>query len=454
MGKKTSKGGGGGGGKKGGDSDVCWSSDHHAIRKAKQRHKGASLEKQEERERRSALLTRDSKQKREEGKNRLHIKRTQRQLEKLRERLEKWDDLEEELLVKRKEEEELRIRKEQEGLEPKKKKKKGPESWKLKGAARPAHMVYDFDTRYVCPHIKAHEDAKIKATRSRNVLILCKDKFGIESDKNVPQPHCREYLSLLMQLGNLSMNSKQMKSARKCFLECMELDSTENPITSARCQLMRLYMEANRPESARRLWENLPSTDPAVWIRYSAVLIEFVSFKILEEEGSSEQKIEDRMVEAINSNIFCAYYLAFFDNFSEVMDYVEEIEDANETSPLEEAIEYCNSEQLGAWKGTDGAMEWVRNFMVRILNKKSTFSEHNLSVSDLDWRKALLKTRETHAANAELEEQSDDDDNNEEDAEDESNDDDESVVDVDMYATMFETAMEMLEASGALKGKV
>jgi tetratricopeptide (TPR) repeat protein len=437
MGKKTSKGGAK---RKGGDSDACWGSDHHAIRKANQQRKIMS-EKQEERERRSAILARDSKQKREEGKNRLHIKRTQRLLEKLRERLESWDDVEEALLIE-KEKERQRLEKEKEGKPPAKKGRKGPETWKLKGAARPAHMVYDFDTRYVDPHIKAHEEAKKKVARCRNVLVFCKGKFGLENDKDVPQPQCREYLSLLMQLGNLCMHSQQMKTARKCFLECMELDSSENPITPARCQLVRLYMEANRPDSARRLWEKLPSTDPAVWIRYSAVLIEFVSFKILEEEGSSEQKCEEKLTDAIKSNIFCAYYLAFFDDFNEVMEYTEDIEDADDDSPLEQAIEYCNSEQVGAWKGTDGAMEWVRDFIVRTLNKKSTPSPQNLTEQDLDWREALSKTREKHAAN--------DDDKH---VDSSCDSDDDSVVDIEMYANMFETAMEMLEDSGALTGE-
>ena len=433
MGKKTAKGGSSGG-KKGGDSDVCWSSNHHALRKAKQQRKGMS-EKQEERARRSALLTRDSKEKREEGKNRLHIKRTQRQLDKLREQLENWDDVEEARLVKE-EQERIRKEKENEGKEKKKKGRLGPETWKLKGAARPAHLVYDFDTRYVDPHIKKHEEARKKAARSRNIMVLCKGRFGNENDKDVPQPQCREFLSLLMQLGNVCMYSQQMKSARKAFLECIELDSSENPITPARCQLMRLYMEANRPDSARRLWERLPSTDPAVWIRYSAVLIEFVSFKILEEEGSSEQKCEERMVEAIKANLFCALYLAFFDDFSGIMEYTDEIEDADDDSQLEQAIEYCNSEQVGAWKGTEGATDWVRKFLVRVLTSESAQKEHNLSAEDLDWRGALSTTRNMVVVD---------------DRADDGNEDDESVVDVEMYATMFETAMEMLEDSGALK---
>jgi hypothetical protein len=279
-----------------------------------------------------------------------------------------------------------------------------------------------------------------------------------------------------MQLGNLSMQSQQMKTARTSFIECMELDSSENPVTPARCQLMRLYMEANRPESARRLWEDLSPTDPAVWIRYSAVLIEYVSFKILKEEGSNESKCEIHLAAAIKSNIFCAYYLAFFDTFNKVIEYADEIEDANESSPLEEAIEYCNSEQMGAWLGTEGAVDWVRNFIVRNLNSASNSEGEDISVSDLDWRKPLSKIREAYAANVEEmksrdsqddtdgDNESDGDNNNDDnkdndndneshgDNNDDEEDDDDSIVDVEMYASMFKTTMEMVEASGAIKG--
>merc|ERR1712238_604928 len=382
------------------------------------------------------------------GKNRLHVTRLQRQLEKMRERLENWDDVEEALLVKKKEEERRRS-KEEVDQEPKKKKRKGPETWTLKGAARPAHLVYDFDTRYVDPFIKAHVDAKKKGARCRNIMILFKGKFGTEDECDIPQPLCREYLSLLTMIGSLSVQLNQIKTARKSFIECMELDSSENPVTPARCQLMRLYMEANRPDSARRLWENLSPTDPAVWIRYSAVLIEFVSFKILREEGSSESKCEFHLAVAIKSNIFCAYYIAFFDSFNKVMEYTEDIENADESSPLEEAIEYCNSEQMGAWLGTNGATDWVRNFLVRNLNSDSNSERENLPVSDLNWRKALCKTQETHATNVELVARDYKDDSKDDDESD--CEDDESSVDIEMYATMFETTMEMVEASGVFR---
>eukprot|EP00980_Cylindrotheca_fusiformis_P017841 scaffold5653_cov147-Cylindrotheca_fusiformis.AAC.3 len=422
---------------------TAWTASDHIIRKTKQQRKAD--EKQELRERRSALLTRDSKEKRDAGKLRLHIKLVQRQLEKLRQRLETWDDEAERQLERKRQEEEEKKRKEAENpTKTKKKGRKGPETWKLKGAARPAWEVYDFDIRYVDPYMKAHEEAKKKAQRSRNILLLCKGRFGEEAE-GVPQPFCREFLSLLMQLGNLSMQANQLKTARKAFLECMELDSIEHPVSPARCQLMRMYMDSNRPDSARRLWERLPDSDSSVWIRYSAALVEFVSWKLLGEAGSTQETAEILLAKAIKANVFCAYYLAFFDMFQGVMDYVDEVEDAHGESALEEAIEYCNSEQIGAWQGTEGACEWLKALVLNAVHS-GPVANGELSSSDLEWRQKLDRIKQAYATANENGDASPDERNQDGDEDsDKESDDDETVVDVGMFAGMFETAMDMIE---------
>ena len=76
KGSKTGSGsgsgkGGGKGAKKGGDSQTCWTSNDFTIRTAEKQRKGDLTEKQEERIRRSALLNRNTKEKREKGKIRL-----------------------------------------------------------------------------------------------------------------------------------------------------------------------------------------------------------------------------------------------------------------------------------------------------------------------------------------------------------------------------------------------
>ena len=437
--------------RKNADDTTTWNANDHADRKHKQLRK-LEQDKLEKREQRTALLTRDSKAKRESGKLRLHLVKTQRQIDKLRPRLLAWDDVTEQ--QQRKEALELERKQQQdEANPPKRKGRLGPETWKLKGAARPAWQVYDFDTRYVDPHIKAHEDAKIKTQRCRNLLSLYKGRFGEETTSGIPQPECREFLSLLMQAGHLNLQAKNFKASRQHLLECMELDSDTHPVTPARCHLMRLFIEANRPDSARRLWEKLPETDTSVWIRYSAALVEYISWKILKEEGSTQATAESHLAKAIQSNLFCAYNLAFCDTFQEAMDYTEDIEDANEGKPLEEAIEYCNSEQMGAWQGTEGALEWVRDVVLKAIHG-FPIAGGELSPSDFEWKGKLMQCREDLKAESEANESEDErstTDVESQPSEVDNDDENESVVDVEMFIDMFQTAMEMLESTGELE---
>lgn len=205
-----------------------------------------------------------------------------------------------------------------------------------------------------------------------------------------------------------------------------------------------------RPDSARLLWERLGPDDPSVWIRYSAALIEYVSWKLLKEEGSTQQTAEALLARAIQTNVFCAYYLAYFDTFADAMDYVEEIEDADEDSPLEESIEYCNSEQMGAWQGTDGACEWIRSIILK--GWKGDSAVNGLKKEDLDWRPKLAKMRQLYEESRTSEEaQKCSDEAESGDQSNEGEMDAESVVDLGMFLGMFETAMEMVEDSDEYK---
>jgi hypothetical protein len=282
----------------------------------------------------------------------------------------------------------------------------------------------------------AHEEACEKAKRSRNILVLYKGRMG--QQVGPPQPASRNFLALLMQLGHLCLQAKKYKAARAAFIECMDLDGTDEPITSARCQLMRLYLEANRPESARRLWERLEN-DTSVWIRYSAALVEYVSWKLLEEKGSTRESAEALLAKAIQANVFCAYYLAFSETFDTVMEYTEDIEDANEET-LEEAIEYCCSEQHGAWMETEGSIEWLKQVILRALNG-GVVAGGKLTKTDLEWEERL-----EHLVQEQIEYE-----NDEMEAETK---DEEEEHDTKMFAGMFRTGMEMLQDAGEFANTV
>lgn len=400
---------------------------------------------------RSMLLSHDNLEKREEKKVLLHITKAKRHIEKLRSRLEAWDEVQEIANIKAAEEEEReKIRKEEDDNAPGPKKRafRGfrPETWKLKGAARPAYEVYDFDTRYICPHLKAHEADMARTKRSVNAFYLCKGTFG-QAFQHESRPKgctelldqvCREFLSTSMQYALLNIEAKKIKTARETLLEIIELEgySSLKPMTNARCRLIRMYLDANRPDSARRLWEKIPSNYTSVWIRYSAVLVEFVSWNILKEEGSTEEKATELLVQAIKANVFCAFYIGFHRTFEQVMEYTDELEDA-EDGTLEQAIEYCSSEQMGSWVGTEGAIEWVQSVII----KASKYSSiPGLSAIDLDWEGKIN----------ELEKSLDERDGGYEEINASENDSyDEKSIDLGMYIGMYRTGMEMLQDTGA-----
>ena len=399
---------------------------------SKSKTKKGKLTQQE----RSHLLSHGTEDQIEEKRLMLQISRTKREIEALRLRLESWDAVKEKKEEERRTAEEEKLRAEMEAIEkglPKKRRKRpGPETWQLRGAARPAHEVYDFDVRYVDKHAKALEEDKEHTKRLINVLKIYRGKLGTEE---APQPYCRHFLGLLFQSGMLYIEKKKYKFARESFKECMELEGDQNPVTTSRQQLMRMYLETNRPESARRLWEKIPN-DKSVWIRFSAALIEYVSFRILNEEGSSETLAENLLAMAIKSNVFCAFYLAFLNEFNSVMEYVDDIDDAKEGS-VEEAIEYCNSDQIGHWYGTNGALNWIKSTLKRIWNGEKV---GDCEKTDLQsWDSLITRIEYDFEAN--------------QSPNDESvlpKDIDEDNLDVLMYTGMFRTAMDMIIDSGEL----
>jgi len=414
---------------------------------------------------RSVHLSHDNCEKKEQTKLRLHISKVKRYIQVLRERLESWDEVEEkrrhheEVLKQRKEEEE------QNGKTPKKKRGRlGPETWKLRGAARPAWEIYDFDTRYIDPHLKAHEDAKEKAKRIINAFHVCKGNFGqIAPDSGENQGDsrgsfvvselllqvCQSFSSSSMQCALLHVDAKKFKYARQTLMEVVELEgkAAQTPYSNARCRLMRLCIEANRPDSARKLWERLPLDYSSVWIRFSAVLLEYVSWNVLKEKGSTKDTADKLLLEAVRANVFCAYYIAFHETFGQVFEYTEDIEDAD-NGTLEQAIEYCNSEQMGSWVGTEGAVEWIRSAILQALHASpsSGTDESLLGRDDVEWVRPLVKM-EVEYENTEAERKNDI--NMDSFNTDEEDTIDDKEVDLLMFSGMFRTGIDMLSDIGA-----
>mmetsp|Transcript_7744 Transcript_7744/g.11092 ORF Transcript_7744/g.11092 Transcript_7744/m.11092 type:complete len:161 (+) Transcript_7744:52-534(+) len=104
-----------------------WTGTDHALRQAKhedrllKKFKGKE-EKLSFRERRAATLGHDSQDKIDASKLRLHITKTERQLQQYRQRLEQWDDVEEDVKRRHREAEEAKRQQDEqeESTKPKK----------------------------------------------------------------------------------------------------------------------------------------------------------------------------------------------------------------------------------------------------------------------------------------------------------------------------------------------
>lgn len=415
----------------------------------------------------------------------------------------------------------------------------GPETWKLRGAARPAQEVYDFDVRYVDVHLLARDEANEIARRSKNIFCVCRGRFALDggteeeeenddddddgeeggvvneekNDNNKnnqqkkkkkeqffppPQPYCREYLSLLTQLASLHLHRRNYSSARSSFLEVIDLEGAQHStsITNARYQLMNMYLHTNRPSSARKLCNTLQqSSDNSAWIQYSAALIEYVSWNVLHEEGSTSFTAEALLTQAIRGNVFVAYLLAFSSTFEKSMEYVNEVvndyEYLSNSGSVLEAIEYgccCYADVVIAdnndnedddrnnkmdkgmtmWEGTEGSLDWVRSVILRVLNETANEvgdggndddDDDRLTKADLlNWEHKLNKEEEEFETERNEKEKaklslklSDDGTIDYGEEYDNEGDDEEEEPDVVMYAGMFRTAMTWLEDAGEFR---
>lgn len=416
------------------DGHDLWSYADHTER--------LSSSKNTKKSRLTAILTHNTIEKRNTTRLNLLITKTQRSVNDLRKRLVAWDAIsEKQLFFDKQFAEEEKFRKDTTGDIPKKKKGRlGPETWKLKGAARPAWDVYDFDVRYKDPYIKAHEEAAAKAKRCVNLLLTYKGRCGelmkqvasnfddIESidDHHITLINIREYLSMLMDLGFLSYEAKKHKIARSVWLECIELEG-RTAVTSARESLFKMCIELQKYESVLNLYSEYQSTifesDNSCWLRYSVAMASFhvngddsdngkqrhsqkeipditsmnhgERKKTVNSNGSScrsEMSTSDLVVQAIKSNIFCAYFISFHETiFSSVMEYTADIDDMQNDkdedepeSTFEEALDYCYSGDkmhLKLWLES-GASRTIRDAL---------FSNEAITADDIEWDSRLTQ---------------------------------------------------------------
>ncbi|GMI34902.1 hypothetical protein TeGR_g706, partial [Tetraparma gracilis] len=240
--------------------------------------------------------------------------------------------------------------------------------WELKGAARPAQEVYDFDTRYVDKHAVALEESRESRARA---VDLQEARKGLFSDADSPQPLCLDYLGALARHGSECVRAGKLKEARAVFKEGVTLDG-EADVFGFRGLLVDMFLGANKPASVRRFCEAVRegggtvSSGPAA---YGMALVEYVAAYELKEEGSDAGTAREALRDALEANVYIGLYLAFHEVFADVVEHGEEVVVAAEGGVLEAVRFGAASEQFGAWLGTEGAVEWLRDGLVEIVGE-------------------------------------------------------------------------------------
>ena len=268
---------------------------------------------------------------------------------------------------------------------------------------------------------------------------------------------------------------------------------------------MNMYLSCNRPESARELWTRLRG-DGSAWVRYSEALIEYASWNVLGERGSTAGVAESALARAIRGNVYVVYLLGWGRTFEKAMEYTDEVVGGGimvgkEGGSLLEAIEYgCRCYRpssssadggdgtsgrdeddddedrdagMAMWLGTEGSLDWARSVVLRVLNENEDDGEvgeggrsdpDRLTKADLlCWegrlnveeeeferaRKEREDRRELSGKDSGVEADGDGDDASGRGDDDDDDDEEyEEGPDVPMYAGMFRTAMDWLQDAG------
>ncbi|POM72539.1 Hypothetical protein PHPALM_10729, partial [Phytophthora palmivora] len=131
-------------------------------------------------------------------------------------------------------------------------------------------------------------------------------------------------------------------------------------------------VDEGRGAEARALIEEHKDEESAV-LAFCQVIIEYVSWEVLEEEGSSEEVVQKAFRKAFVAfvlNPFMAVVIAYHETFFQVMEYVDEIKNPKRGS-IEEAFVYV-SQNIGVWVDTVGAYQWIEKELNELAEPAAT----------------------------------------------------------------------------------
>lgn len=237
-----------------------------------------------------------------------------------------------------------------------------PSEWKLKGAARPAALL----ARIAAGELDECGNEFPKPVETFDLYEQTR-KQGRMAEKE----ETKEYLSLLKQLAAACCDAGMPDRGIKNYELVMSLDTKDS--FHSREGLACALVDEGRGAEARTLIDENEDEESAV-LAYCRVIIEYVSWEVLEEEGASEEVVQAAFKKAFALNPFIAVVLAYHETFFEVIEYVDEIKDPKRGS-IEEAYVYV-SQNIGVWVDTVGAYQWIEKELDELPQQPTATKDH------------------------------------------------------------------------------
>jgi hypothetical protein len=179
----------------------------------------------------------------------------------------------------------------------------------------------------------------------------------------------RPFLEILRDASDACRAAGKADDAVKFLRELESLDSADTMDVRPALVLAVLDADADGDGAfqARAILERHPK-DQRTTLQYSRALIEYIGWRLLEEDGCTEETATAALAAAIASNPFVAIFIAHNDSFVKFVDPAE-VDSKIGTGKrsvnqgtVEEAFRY-SVDGLSCWHSTDGGAEWVLNHL-------------------------------------------------------------------------------------------
>lgn len=159
----------------------------------------------------------------------------------------------------------------------------------------------------------------------------------------------------MKQLAEACCNAGMPDHGIKHYEMCMRLDTNDS--LRSREGLTCVLIDEGRGAEARELIDKFEGAQESAVLAYCRVILEYVSWEVLEEAGSSEEVVRAAFHKAFALNPFIAVVISAHETFFQVVEFVDEIKEPAPGS-IEEAFVYC-AQNIGVWLDTVGADAWI-----------------------------------------------------------------------------------------------